>query len=144
MAGDRGKALLDLVILWLMTVSCPICGRSVLESDINVHLDLQCPGALASSSQVGPSQTKPQPPSSKNSNGAASQNSVIVIEDTPVKAKRKEVSIFGSVGRKRDRAAEDEDIKPDISALGKAESTEAPKQIQEKKPRLNPLVANQP
>ncbi|ORY25329.1 hypothetical protein BCR39DRAFT_471453, partial [Naematelia encephala] len=136
-------------------VDCPICGRTVPESEINLHLDLQCPG------QEGPSQPLKTPASSRSS-----PDVVALPHDTPTgkpstsrrvsgSGKGGVAAIFGgpvhATSLKRKVKAEedlgDKGGKEEAIAGQKSETLSSQTKGQmngEKKPRINPLVANQP
>ena len=145
-----------------LSVECPICTLPVPESDINLHLDLQCPG-VGSSSKF---QQTPARPSSRAIN--TSQDSailsvddvVVVPDDTQTQKsgqrgveKRDSVApIFGTREKRRDSAVTENMIGRDMqgeleSSMSKSSQKRASEEGQtgtEKKPRPNPLTANQP
>lgn len=108
------------------TVTCPVCERQVPESEINLHLDLRCPGTPA-----GPSSPLSQP------TPGGTQRSVVDLtqkEQTTPSASRPPAPMFRS--RPSTQA----------QANGKGAKRPAPpdKGREEKKPRVNALKANQP
>ncbi|KAK8846711.1 hypothetical protein IAR55_005798 [Kwoniella newhampshirensis] len=149
-------------------VRCPICDLSVAQDDINLHLDLQCRG---SSSGAGPS-TTPDPRSitsthsqsftqtrlrtSQDTESTSPDREIKAVEDTPsskpgLKARRVSgkgegiASIFNSSSNTGPSSTKRK-VKPgpsDVLAEGGPVVGEEMRSA-EKKPRLNPLVANQP
>ena len=130
-------------------VACPICTRQIPEADINLHLDLQCPGEATTSRKASQSSIKSSP-----------KQEVIDILDTPPKrgndgagaSKGNVASIFASRKRvKLEDKAEVEDASQPTPSVN--ERKRPPERGQtgnglgqgiEKKPRINPLTANQP
>ncbi|WWD07998.1 hypothetical protein V865_006108 [Kwoniella europaea PYCC6329] len=127
-------------------VECPICALLVAESDINLHLDLQCRGA---SSAAGPSTTPKF--RTKGSQSSPDREVIDLLESTPTskpsnsrRSSNKSMpvaSIFNSTA-KRKSSSQDDPIPMDIDKKGTGVSSEEGKG--EKKQRLNPLIANQP
>ena len=131
-------------------VACPICTRQIPEADINLHLDLQCPGEASTSRKA----------SQGSNNKSSPKQEVIDILDTPPKrssdgagtSKGNVASIFASRKRvKLEEPAETEDTSqptPSISErkrpLMREQAGTGMGQGMEKKPRVNPLTANQP
>jgi putative ATPase len=152
-------------------VACPICGRSVIEKDINLHLDLQCSGS------VGPST------STSDAAGAGADEAPIttlekavtkppetdgvihILDDSPapvrVDRRIKPISkvvggnvapIFSKRGSSPTKGNGREEAKvPSTESVstggGVGRGMKRPndkKDEVEKKPRLNPLLANQP
>ncbi|WVW78785.1 hypothetical protein I302_100747 [Kwoniella bestiolae CBS 10118] len=131
-------------------VECPVCSLPVAETDINLHLDLQCRG---SSSTAGPSTTPKL--RSKGSQSSPEREVISLLEDTPtskqtLSARRASgksasgpgpgsvASIFNSTS-KRKSSSQDEPLDLSTSATAKSEDGKG-----DKKQRLNPLIANQP
>jgi putative ATPase len=154
-------------------VACPICSRQIPEEDINLHLDLQCPGDATTST---PLTTRKASQTSLNLNAKPSpEREVIELADTPPrptghgsgsvasggrsKPPANVASIFGS--RKRVKVEDNAEAGPSGTptridqAGGKERKRSIPQgpgigpgtskqEPAEKKPRVNPLVANQP
>ena len=138
----------------LILVACPICGKQVVEQDINLHLDLQCSGSasasntasspVASTSQSHPSLTEK----------VKEEDDYIVVEDSPVKeAKRGAApagpvaSIFGGSRRKESEEEGPEAPKRGTKRTAGGNAVKKERKEgghEEKKTRLNPLLANQP
>ncbi|WWC67629.1 uncharacterized protein I206_101539 [Kwoniella pini CBS 10737] len=136
-------------------VECPICSTLVSESDINLHLDLQCRGKA---NIAGPSSTpklKSQNSQEKGNGTISSPHAEIInlVEDTPtakpaLNARRSSgkstgpvASIFNtSTKSKRKNLSQDEDPLEDKKPTG----VFGEEGRMEKKSKINPLVANQP
>lgn len=152
----------SLFLTCLELVACPICSRQIPESDINLHLDLQCPGNPSTSTATSSTKVTLEP--SHSSLKSSPGKDVIEISDTPPRPTNGETagsgskirsgnvaSIFGP--RKRVKLEEPED-EPSQTTTSKRPSTQARSQVQpkgvvkeepaERKPKVNPLVANQP
>jgi putative ATPase len=130
-------------------VACPICTRQIPEADINLHLDLQCPGEATTSRKASQGSIKTSP-----------KQEVIDILDTPPKrgndgagsGQGNVASIFASRKRvKLEDKAEVEDAQPTPSINERKRPPQREQnagkgmtQGMEKKPRINPLTANQP
>ena len=130
-------------------VACPICTRQIPEQDINLHLDLQCPGEATTSRKPSQSNIKSSPP-----------HEIIDILDTPPKikdsggagpSKGNVASIFSKKQVRLEEKPEVQDERPSQPvftpnerkrSLGKDQASRT--EVSEKKPRVNPLTANQP
>ena len=152
MPGEKGCFLLlawiaPLTSYWI--VDCPICGRTVTADNINLHLDLQCPGQVAPSSSF---------PNSVSIEDRSSDNIVIdQPNDLDLRASRPKLAAgrgspknaYGIIA-----PAKSVPISPDPSlpqgmhsvSKGVKRHHSVPESDTdiEKKPRLNPLIANQP
>lgn len=137
-------------------VACPICSRQMPESDINLHLDLNCPGEASSSTPKSVTRTKPE--ASQSSLRSSPEGGVIEIADTPPRpasGTRNQTtnpanvaSIFGP--RKRMKLDSEVEAGP-IQTSNRPSVIKRPQprvvkeeDAQEKKVRVNPLLANQP
>lgn len=145
----------------LTQVACPICARQVPEADINLHLDLQCPGEASTSSHsqddISQSGVKAERRSSQASN-KSSDDGIVAVEATPIARASGQraggaagsapvAPIFGGMRRKeseekpstpKDRGTEKRGQKRSSEAAVKQEGGE------EKRVKVNPLLANQP
>lgn len=143
------------------TVQCPVCNEEVVDTEINLHLDLRCRGlagpssSAARSSQATPSaDIKPKrttPSASQapaSASGHASREVFEVGDDTPprpTQPKKPVASIFGGgVKRKKPLDDADEEVKPKDLVKRAATQREAGGGEVEKKSRINPLIAAQP
>ncbi|TXT13470.1 hypothetical protein VHUM_00837 [Vanrija humicola] len=66
-------------------VECPICNRSVPEANINLHLDLQCPGAPGLSSP--PATAAAGPSTQKRLSTSQDESEVELVNETPAPRK---------------------------------------------------------
>jgi putative ATPase len=132
----------------------------VPEADINLHLDLQCPGEASTSShsqgQASQSRAKTERRSSQTSNDPE-DDGIVVVERTPtarVSGQRAGgaggsapvAPIFG--GMRRNESEEKPSTPKDrgTDKRGQKRGAEAVKQEsgEEKRVKANPLLANQP
>ena len=151
-------------------VACPICSRQIAESDINLHLDLQCPGNAPSSNPV---KIKSEP--SQSSLRSSPRGKVIEISDTPPRptagstesgsggsgSKGRSGNVASIFGPRKRIKLEDEEVAPGPNPVKSASKTlsDTPKtsggklqssksavkeETSERKPKVNPLHANQP
>lgn len=153
-------------------VACPICSRQIPESDINLHLDLQCPGNGSTSTSTCLPKVKTEP--SQSSLKSSPARDVIEISDTPPRPTGGEAgagaggsgggsktrpgngsgsvaSIFGPRKRVKMEAPEEnnEPVKMETPSRSLGHNKSRPKSVgkedtSERKPKLNPLVASQP
>lgn len=135
-------------------VACPICARQISEGDINLHLDLQCPG-IGSTSEIEP--TMPAR-TSQSKNRASPDADVIEIGDTPPRSSHGEASSsktktgnVASIFAPRKRVKLEATESPAGQAADRLERVKRSEPLSkvgtdasEKKPKTNPLVANQP
>lgn len=95
-----GFLLLDTQLRLTLQVQCPICDRSVPSSEINLHLDLQCPGPGSPSQPTSAKSRSPHPSSTPTlpsrsqapTQGRAPSRSpvkdeleVVVVDETPAR-----------------------------------------------------------
>nr|XP_018265796.1 ATPase [Kwoniella dejecticola CBS 10117]OBR87954.1 ATPase [Kwoniella dejecticola CBS 10117] len=160
MAADKGQLTDPIALVHQadaeLPVECPICSTLVSESEINLHLDLQCRGASA---EAGPSHTTEAGPQtshirSKRTTSSPLRDVIDLAEqDTPtskpsLKARRSSgkgvapvASIFSSqVKVKRKSSSQDDTIVEEK----KLASVSGDEERKEKKVKINPLTANQP
>lgn len=100
-------------------VTCPVCERSVPAAEINLHLDLRCPGPAA-----GPS--SPLPPS-------GTQRSLVDLTQPETPAAHAQAPMF------RSRPASHSNGKAGVKRPPPSEPVR-----EDKKPRVNALKAVQP
>ncbi|KAL7424366.1 DNA-dependent ATPase mgs1 [Cryptotrichosporon argae] len=108
-------------------VQCPICARSVPEANINLHLDLQCPGTGGPSSS--PNVHATPTPAIK----AATRSKLDAVQ-TP--------TIFGTQRRPSSSAVKVE--REDKEEGGEKRRRSASPEAGGKRARVDPLIANQP
>lgn len=107
------------------SVQCPICDRSVPESEINLHLDLQCPGS------GGPSSPLPEvaKPVTQRKLGSSQGSDGPIVIDTPTAKPKLQPTTSGRLA-------------PTFAGMKRA--ADDSNGNGEKKPRVNALTANQP
>ena len=146
-----------------MNVVCPICNKQVLERDINVHLDLQCSGTLSGrnpdSNEQMNSTSVSRPSSSKNgsqSSSKASQEDVVALESTPSITRQRDntAPIFGNRSKRKQEEGDVFDAEHNPEKRKNAPVGSGPRGIkreslgdvkqEEKRVKVNPLLANQP
>ena len=115
------------------SVDCPICTRSVPETDINLHLDLQCPGRTHISSPAGGELARETP--GKGNESAPTMSSPYTTTIKPGSELQDPTTMANESGGPPTRGA-----KRPSPVDGRNGTTGA----LEKKPRLNSLTANQP
>jgi putative ATPase len=100
-------------------VTCPVCERTVPAAEINLHLDLRCPGPGA-----GPSSPLP---------ASGTQRSLVDLTQPETPAARAPAPMF------RSRPASQSNGKMGVKRSAPSEPAR-----EEKKPRVNALKAAQP
>jgi putative ATPase len=132
-------------------VQCPICDRFIAELDINLHLDLQCPGSSSIPGPFTPANTfrsehDSSQPNLRSSPGFERHSQASNTTTQPAALTRKgsltNVSvapIFGATTGSNKRKANTAIIE-DLPRSTLSTTDNAP----EKKARPNPLTANQP
>ncbi|EIW68684.1 hypothetical protein TREMEDRAFT_71878 [Tremella mesenterica DSM 1558] len=111
-------------------VICPICNRLVSGNDINLHLDLQCPGAP----NAGPSRSPPHSSRQPSQQKIISSSPDLEGKSSSGEPPRHMAPVFGV--KRKVMKVEDDD-----GGSVRAQETNG---REEKKPRVNPLSANQP
>ena len=134
-------------------MACPICARPVLNTDINLHLDLQCPGPGGPPTSSHPTTTP--------SRRSPSDDPLLGRNDTPADLGRGRpipgsrgnpvASMFGASSSQSTSKTKSPDSPHAGDETGvQARRVKRPpivnrtKGNEEKRPRLNPLIANQP
>lgn len=124
----------------LIPVTCPICTKELLERDINVHLDFQCPGTTGetskSSSQPLAASHATTPPQNTPGRELKATASVVGKRKADEEVWEESSRILGSNGDTAAREVFKRERRDDKLA-------EQPKRG-EKRVKMNPLTANQP
>ncbi|KAL1408436.1 DNA-dependent ATPase mgs1 [Vanrija albida] len=119
-------------------VECPICNRSVPEANINLHLDLQCPGAPGGSSP--PASAAAGSSVQKRLSTSQDDSEVEALDQTPVPRKPARSRPLAAAGPSAGPSSA-----PDREPSVKREANEyLSNSGAEKRRRANALVANQP
>ena len=153
-------------------VACPICGDQVNESDINLHLDLQCSRGAGPSSRAGSARKQSLSRSvSLHSNVSMDSDGIVEIKGEEPRMPKENMSTFTGNNKPSDAGT---GAKAVASIFTPSTARSQPRYVNgvrengtkdpdstvtsgrpkrplqensvagEKKPRLNPLTANQP